>query len=117
MRLLAASPAAIPYRTGVPVSMGSLAVAGLVTILALAVLVGVLIYLRRRGWAGAWLTDKRAGRDHGIELRASRRLGLSATAHVVVYHGVEYLIVENGRGSPATVLKLDAHGDGMAGAP
>lgn len=100
--------AAIPYRTGASVSMGSLAVAGLVMILALAVLVAVLVHLRRRGWAGGWLADKRTGREQSIELRSSRRLGMSATAHVIAYQGAEYLVVENGRGSTATVLKLDA---------
>lgn len=117
VRILAATPTAIPYRTATSISMGSLVVAGLVTIIALAALVGVLVYLRRRGWAGEWLVGKRGAQDHGIELRASRRLGMSATAHVIFYQGSGYLVVENGRGSTATVLKLDDAGDGATGAP
>ena len=117
LRLLAASPAAIPYRTAAPVPVGNLVVAGLVTMLALAVLVGVLVYLRRRGWAGEWLAGRRAGHDRGIELRASRRLGASATVHVIFYQGTGYLVVENGRGSTASVLTLGASSDGTTGAP
>lgn len=112
MRLLAASPTVIPYRTEIPVSTGSLVTAGLVTVLALTVLMGVLLYLRRRGWARKWLADKHFGREPGIELRTSRRLGLSTTAHVITYRGDDYLIVENGRGSTATVLKVDGAAQG-----
>lgn len=97
--------------------MGNLVAAGLVTLLALAVLVGVLVYLRRRGWAGEWLVGRRGAQGRGIELRASRRLGISATAHVIFYQGAGYLVVENGRGSTATVLKLDAADGGTVGTP
>jgi len=44
--------------------------------------------------------------DAGIEVRASRRLSLSATVHVIAYRGHQYIVVESGRGSTTTVSPL-----------
>lgn len=115
--MLATSAASIPYRSGTAVSAGNLIMAGFVTLLALAILVGVLVYLRRRGWSGSWFAGKRAERVRGIELRASRRVGMSSFAHVIAYQGMEYLVVESGRGSTATVLRIDPPRDGTEEAP
>jgi len=96
---------AIPYRTDTPVSVSNLALAMLVTALVLGALVGVLVYVRRRGWGlGGLRANKQAA--EGIELQATRRVSLLTTAHVVAYRGQTYLIVESARGSTTTVSPL-----------
>lgn len=101
------APAAIPYRTDAPVSMGSYALALLATLGLLGLLVAALVFVRRRGWS-AWTGKTRAAAMPAgeIQLHASRRLSLVTTAHVVNYRGQAYLIVESSRGATATVTPL-----------
>lgn len=104
--------AAIPFRTEMPISTGSIAFGVLVTVLMLAVLVAVIAYARHRGWAGRWptgmLLTKRPALDESIEVCATRRLSMATTTHVVRYRGHEYLIVESTRGVTAAVTPLGA---------
>jgi hypothetical protein len=101
------SSPAIPYRTDMPMSMGHLVVAMLVTALVLAALVGALIYIRRRGWLGTIQAGRVVRQDTtGIELRATRRISMATTAHVVAYQGQDYLIVECARGVTATATTI-----------
>jgi hypothetical protein len=111
---LALNAPAIPYRTDTPVSVGNLALAMLVTALALGALVGVLVYIRRRGWGLSGLRANRQATE-GIELRASRRVSLLTTAHVVAYRGQTYLIVESARGSTAAVTPLPVETPAVTG--
>ena len=67
---------------------------------------------RYRGWAARWsggmIPAKRAVPNEGIEVRATRRVSMTTSAHVVMYRGHEYLIVESSRGSTAAVTRLDS---------
>lgn len=102
--------AAIPFRTEMPISAGSIAFSVLVTMLVLIVLVAVIAYARHRSWAGRWLAGmpltKRPTLDEGIEVCATRRLSMATSTHVVRYCGHEYLIVESARGVTAAVAPL-----------
>lgn len=100
------APAAIPYRTSAPISTGSLVTALAITALVLAALVGCIAYARRRGWLVGMNAGKRTGPDMDIEVRATRRVSMATTAHVVAYRGLEYLVVESGRGCATTVAPL-----------
>lgn len=98
----------IPYRTSAPISMESLVTALAVTALVLAALVGCVAYARRRGWLAGVTAGKRTAPDANIEVRATKRVSMATTAHVVVYRGLEYLVVESARGCTAKVSSLDA---------
>ena len=101
---------AIPYRTEAPISSRSIAFSAAVTVLLLVLLVAFVAYARHRGWAARWfggmITAKRAVLNEGIEVRATRRVSIATSAHVVMYRGHEYLIVESTRGSTAAVTPL-----------
>lgn len=103
-----AAQSAIPYRTSAPISTGSLVTALAITALALAALVGCVAYARRRGWLAGVNAGKHTAADAGIEVRASRRVSMATTAHVVAYRGLEYLVIESGRGCATTVAPLGA---------
>lgn len=103
-----AAPSAIPYRTSAPVSTGSLVTALAITALVLAALIGCVAYARRRGWLVGVPAGKRMTPDAGIEVRATRRVSMATTAHVVMYRGLEYLVIESGRGYATTVSPLGA---------
>lgn len=111
------TPAAIPYRTSAPISTGSLATALAITALALAALVGCVAYARRRGWLVGTSTEKRSAPDAGIEVRATRRVSMASTAHVVAYRGLEYLVIESGRGCTTTAAPLGAPNVEQGSAP
>jgi hypothetical protein len=102
------APPAIPYRTSAPISTGSLVTALAITALVLAALVGCIAYARRRGWLVGMSAGKRTASDSGIEVRATRRVSMATTAHVVAYRGLEYLVIESGRGCATTVAPLGA---------
>lgn len=98
------APANIPYRTDTPVSMGTFAVALLITLCLLGLLVAALVYVRRRGWMPRTnSTGAAAPPAEGIQLQASRRISMATTVHVLRYQGQDYLIVETSRGAHATV--------------
>ncbi|RUL72718.1 hypothetical protein [Dyella choica] len=109
-RVAQMAPAAIPYRTDAPVSMGTFALALLITLCLLGLLTAALLYVRRRGWVG-WRGAARviASPEEGIQLQASRRLSIGTTAHAISYRGQTYLIVESSRGTNATVTPVAAH--------
>lgn len=113
---LAPSPD-IPYRTTAPVSTGTFAFALLATVLLLVVLVGCLLFARRRGWVAASAKKHGGGQAESIELIASRRLSVATTAHLVACRGQSYLVVESHRGSSATLLPLVEQGKGPEEAP
>lgn len=108
---LAPSPD-IPYRTAAPVSTGTFAFALLATVLLLVVLVGGLLFARKRGWIAAPTKKRSSTQTESIELIASRRLSIATTAHLVVCRGQSYLVVESLRGSSATLLPLSEQGTG-----
>jgi hypothetical protein len=101
---------AIPFRTEMPISAGNIAFSACVTVLVLIALVVVIAYARRRGWDGRWprrgMPGKRLASEEGIEICSTRRVSMATTAHVVLYRGREYLIVESARGVSATVAPL-----------
>jgi ABC-type enterobactin transport system permease subunit len=97
---------AIPYRSSAPISTASVVTAFAITALTLAALIACIAYARRRGWLMGMNVGKRVAHESGIEVRASRRLSMASSVHVVAYQGYEYLIVESGRGSVATVSPL-----------
>jgi nitroreductase len=103
---------AIPFRTEMPVSAGSIAFSAFVTVLVLVALVAVMVYARRRGWDGRWrsgtMSGKRLVSEEGIEICSTRRVSMATTAHVVQYRGHGYLIVESARGVSITVSPLGA---------
>lgn len=107
-----AAQAAIPFRTKMPVSAGSIAFSVSITVLVLMLLIAVLVYARRRGWNGRWpsgmISTKRAEPVESIEVRATRRVSMATTAHVVLYRGREYLLVESTRGVTVAVTQLDS---------
>lgn len=108
-RIAQAAPAAIPYRTDTAVSMGSYALALLITLCLLGLLVAALVFVRRRGWI-SWSSMRTAAAPvEDIVLQASRRLSMGTTAYVVSYRGQAYLIVENTRGTSATVTPMTLH--------
>jgi hypothetical protein len=111
------APPAIPYRTSASIPTGSLATALAITALVLAVLVGCVAYARRRGWLVGAIAGKHAAPDAGIEVRATRRVSMATTAHVVAYRGLEYLVVESGRGCITTVSPLGTSDAGEGDAP
>jgi hypothetical protein len=103
----------IPYRTDAPVSMGTFAMALLVTLVLLALLVVALIFIRRRGWLPRAGQAHSASAQEGIQLQASRRLSMASTAHVVSYRGQTFFVVESGRGTNVAVtpMRLDGGQD------
>lgn len=102
--------AAIPYRTEMPISAGSIAFSVSITVLVLVALVAAIAYARHRGWTGrlaaGMIPGKRAAADERIEVCATRRVSIATIAHVVAYRGHEYLVVESTRGATATVTSL-----------
>lgn len=102
--------AAIPFRTEMPVSAGSIAFSVSITLLVLILLIAVLVYARRRGWNGRWpsgmISTKPAEPVDSIEVCATRHLSMATTAHVVLYRGYEYLLVESARGVTVAVTQL-----------
>jgi hypothetical protein len=98
---------AIPYRTDAPVSAGTFATALLVTLCLIALLVGALVFIRRRGWITLPSATRAPTAQEGIQLQASRRLSIATTAHVVSYQGQTYLVVESSRGAQATVTRVE----------
>jgi hypothetical protein len=102
--------AAIPFRTDMPVSAASIAFSVSIALLALILLVAVLVYARRRGWNGRWpsgmISAKQAEPAESIEVCATRRVSMATTAHVVLYRGREYLLVESTRGVTASITWL-----------
>lgn len=111
-----APAAAIPYRTDAAVSVGTFATALLVTLCLIALLVFALIFIRRRGWITLSGTARAPVASDGIQLRASRRLSMATTVHVMSYQGNTYLVVESGRGVNATVTRIES-GDADEDAP
>jgi hypothetical protein len=101
---------AIPYRTDAPVSMGTFAVALLITLCLMALLVVALVFIRRRGWITLPGTARTPAASEGIQLQASRRLSMTTTAHVVSYQGDVYMVVESSRGSTASVTRVGQEG-------
>jgi hypothetical protein len=101
---------AIPYRTDAPVSMGTFAMALVVTIALLILLATALVVIRRRGWLPTGGNAKPTSAQEGIQLNASRRLSMATTAHVVSYRGQTFFVVESHRGTHAAVtsMQLDA---------
>jgi hypothetical protein len=98
---------AIPYRTDVPVSAGTFAVALLVALCLIALLVFVLIFIRRRGWGTLPSATRSQSLQDAIQIRASRRISMATTVHVVSYGNCTYLIVESSRGSQAAISRAD----------
>ena len=97
------TPSAIPYRHAAPVSAGNLVAALAITTLVLVALIACVAYARRRGWLPSMRVGSSVAQAGGIEVRASRRLSMATTTHVITYEGRAYLIVESGRGHAATV--------------
>ena len=103
------APAAIPYRTDAPVSMGTFALALFITLCLMGLLLAALVFVRRRGWV-VWSNTSRATvSSEGIQVQASRRLSIATTAHVVSYQGQSYVIVESSRGTSVTVTPIAPH--------
>lgn len=100
------APAAIPYRTDAPVSMGAFALALLITLCVIGLLVATLVYVRRRGWITLPGAPRAPASSESIQVQTSRRLSIATTAHVVSYQGRAYLIVESSRGASATVTPM-----------
>jgi hypothetical protein len=107
----------IPYRSAATISTGSFVVALAITVFVLVTLVGGVAYARRRGWIVGAKTRSRGTDGEGIEVRASRRLSMATTTHVVAYRGHEYLVVESARGCVASIAPLDVSRDGQSSAP
>ncbi|GLQ92742.1 hypothetical protein [Dyella acidisoli] len=99
-------PAAIPYRTDAPVSMGTFALALLITLCLMGLLIAALLFVRRRGWITWSNTSRSPVSSEGIEVKSSRRLSIGTTAHVLSYQGHAYLVVESSRGISTTVTPI-----------
>lgn len=102
-----AAPAAIPYRTDAAVSAGSAATALIMTGVLLVLLIGVLLYSRKRGWLPAG--HRSAPQASGMEIRvlSSRRVSVATTLHVIEYAGRSYLLTESSRAASATLTPLE----------
>jgi hypothetical protein len=107
----------IPYRSAATISTGSFVAALAITVFVLVVLVGGVAYARRRGWIIGSKIRMRGASGEGIEVRASRRLSMATTTHVVAYRGLEYLVVESARGCVTTIAPLNASRSGQSSAP
>lgn len=107
----------IPYRSATTVSTESFGVALAIIVFVLIALVGGVAYARRRGWITGSKIRMRGTNSEGIEVRASRRLSMATTTHVVTYRGLEYLVVESARGCVTTVTPLNASRVGQSGTP
>lgn len=112
-----AAKSTIPYRSAPAVSAGSLAMAMAITLLVLIALVGGAAYARRRGWTIGSRPGTRGVAGEGIEVKASRRLSMATTTHVIAYRGSEYLVVETVRGAVASITPLNRLPSGPGGAP
>jgi hypothetical protein len=109
---------AIPYRTTSSVSVGGVAGASVITAFVLVVLVGCLIYARRRGWAVVGVTPlRRATNDADLFIVATKRLSVASVGHVVSYRGNEYLIVESAKGFQAAIVPLHSRDNPKDEAP
>lgn len=99
----------IPYRTTSAVSISDMAGASLITLFILVILVGFLIYARRRGWAMPGIAStKRIPNDADLSIVATRRLSIASVGYVVSYRGNEYLIVESGKGFQTAIVPLSS---------
>lgn len=107
------APSAIPYRTATSVPTGSLASALIITILVLVALVGCVVYARRRGWLAGTGIGVRPTSGSEIDIRASRRVSLATTVHVVRCGDADYLLVETMRGTTATISPLQKSPEGQ----
>ena len=99
------SAGAIPYRTQAAVSSGSAVTALLATLVLLALLVGVLLWSRRRGWLpGKSLAPVTPDKD--LRVVASRRVSIATTVHVVEYRGQSFLLTESARGASVSLTPV-----------
>jgi hypothetical protein len=97
---------AIPYRTDAAVSASSYAFSILVTLLVLGLLITALVVIRRRGWLALSGRTQTPAPQDGIAVKASRRVSMNTTVHVIDYQGASYLLVESHRGATATTTPL-----------
>jgi len=99
---------AIPFRTDSPVPTGRLVAALSAVAIALAVAVVVLQMAKRRGWLAriAASNHGKAAPGDGIQLCASRRLSLSTSVYVLSRDGMEFIVVESGKGVSCQVHGL-----------
>jgi len=105
--LLEAASPAIPYRTDAPLAIGNIAFAIAVVLLALVLLVVLAYYAKRRGWLSALSKPAATPSQNRLQLRASQRLSLHSTAHVLAYQGRDYLVIESTRQTTAVLSPLD----------
>ncbi|MDW2981762.1 flagellar biosynthetic protein FliO [Rhodanobacter sp. KK11] len=90
----------IPYRTESAITAGkALSVFG-ATIALLAVTVGVLLWVRKRGWLQRWSMMAGGGSKPGRNaprVLGQARLGQSSHAYVVEVDGSRFVVVESSR--------------------
>lgn len=114
LRCVALTAPAIPYRTEAAVSVGTFAVALMVTFCLIALLVAALIFIHRRGWLKLPGNTRISAPTEGIQLQSSRRLSIATTAHVLSYQGNAYLVIESSRGTQAVVTRIEPEESGGA---
>ncbi len=95
--------AAIPYRVSSPVSSSSIATAFAVTGLMLVVIIGCVLYARRRGWIPGGVQSNQADAS-GIEVKSSKRVSVSSTIHLIGYRGNDYFLLESRKGFQSTLI-------------
>lgn len=88
-----------------------------ITMLVLIALVGCVVYARRRGWLPGSGTGLRPTSGAAIDIRATRRVSMSTTLHVVRYEGADYLLVETVRGATTLVTPLSGSPDAEGAKP
>jgi len=101
------APTAIPYRTDAAVSTGSVAMALVMTGVLLVLLIGVLLYSRKRGWLPTARRPAPQSPGGEIRLLSSRRVSMATTVHAIEYAGRSYLLTESSRSASATLTQLE----------
>lgn len=104
--LMRAPAPAIPYRTDAAVSAGSAINALLATGALLALLIGILLYSRRRGWLPRMVRPATPSGATDVRVLASRRVSMATTVHVLEYRGHTYLLTESTRSTSASLTPL-----------
>jgi flagellar biogenesis protein FliO len=103
----------IPYRTESPVTAGKALSVFAMTMVLLAIVGGLLLWARKRGWLQRWSGATASGATSGRNtprVLGQARLGTASHAYVVEVDGSRFMIVESSR-----QISLHALSDANAG--
>lgn len=104
----------IPFKSENLTDTGGMWTALGVSVVLLILLAGVIVLSKRNklGFLRPWLNG--GAEQEKITLVATRRLSATSSVQIIAYAGMEYMVVESGRGGALSVQPLAVHKDPQA---